>query len=36
VAAMLARFLTSRGKVLVRHAREREDAQPQVHHATAG
>jgi len=36
IAAMLARFLTSRGKVLVRHAREREDAQPQVHHATAG
>jgi L-methionine (R)-S-oxide reductase len=36
VAAMLARFLTSRGKVLVRHAREREDALPKARHATAG
>ena len=26
VAAMLARFLTGRGKVLVRHARERQRA----------
>ncbi len=36
IAAMLARFLTSRGKVLVRHARERQDALPQARHATAG
>jgi L-methionine (R)-S-oxide reductase len=36
VAARLARFLTSRGKVLVRHARERQDAPPQARHATAG
>ena len=36
LAAMLARFLTSSGKVLVRHARERQDALPQVRHATAG
>ncbi|HZM08909.1 MAG TPA: GAF domain-containing protein [Candidatus Limnocylindrales bacterium] len=35
VAAMLARFLTSRGKVLVRHARERQDALPKARHATA-
>lgn len=35
IAAMLARFLTGRGKVLVRHARERHDAPPQVRHATA-
>ncbi len=36
VAAMLARFLTSRGKVLVRHARERQDARPKVRHAAVG
>jgi hypothetical protein len=36
IAAMLARFLTARGKVLVRHARERQDALPQARHATAG
>ncbi len=35
VATMLARFLTGRGKILVRHAREREDALPQARHATA-
>jgi GAF domain-containing protein len=36
VAAMLARFLTGRGKVLVRHARENQDALPRAHRATAG
>jgi L-methionine (R)-S-oxide reductase len=36
VAAMVARFLTSRGKVLVRHARERQHAQPQALRAIAG
>ncbi|MGB7552803.1 MAG: GAF domain-containing protein [Candidatus Korobacteraceae bacterium] len=36
VAAMLARFMTTRGKVLVRHARERHAALPQARHATAG
>ena len=36
VAAMLARFLTARGKVLVRHARERQEALPQARHASAG
>jgi L-methionine (R)-S-oxide reductase len=36
IAAMLARFLIARGKVLVRHARERQDALPQARHATAG
>ena len=35
VAAMLARFLTGRGKVLVRHARERREAPAQARHATA-
>jgi L-methionine (R)-S-oxide reductase len=35
VAAMLARFLTGRGKVVVRHARERQDTLPQALHATA-
>ncbi len=36
VAARLARFLTSRGKVLVRHARERQDALSKARHAAAG
>ncbi len=36
VAAMMARFLTSRGKVLVRHAREHHAALPHARHATAG
>ena len=36
VAAMLARFLTGRGKVLVRHARERQDAPVQACHAKVG
>ena len=36
VAAMLARFLTARGKVLVRHARERQDALPQARCAATG
>jgi GAF domain-containing protein len=36
VAAMLARFMTTRGKVLVRHAREHRAAPPQGRHATAG
>jgi GAF domain-containing protein len=35
IAAMLARFLTSRGKLLVIHARERQDALPRVRHVTA-
>ncbi len=35
VAAILARFMTSRGKVLVRHARERQEAPPQARHAAA-
>lgn len=36
IAAMVARFLTSKGKVLVRHARERQHARPQALRATAG
>ena len=36
VAAMVARFMTSRGKVLVRHARERQAAVPKVRSAKAG
>ena len=36
VAAMVARFMTSKGKVLVRHARERQAAVPKLRSATAG
>ncbi len=36
IAARLARFLTARGKVLVRHARERQAALPNVRHSAAG
>jgi L-methionine (R)-S-oxide reductase len=32
VTALLARFLTSRGKILVRHARERQNAPPRARH----
>jgi GAF domain-containing protein len=35
VAALLARFMTGSGKVLVRHAREGQNAPPQARHAAA-